>query len=151
MGTGSPSRPKARLKGAVRHTGMAPPSTETTVSALTRDRIFGEDDVAKQPSSPAPAGRAARPSGGLFRFWAWTLRDSADRISATPDQTSRANSGQVVDELTPAAASRLSGSEVGSRSRASEPSILAVRRPLPLTAPDGGANMKSCDAHVTSS
>jgi hypothetical protein len=34
-GTGSPSRLKARLRGAVRHSGMASLSTETTVSALT--------------------------------------------------------------------------------------------------------------------
>src|SRR5829696_7538913 len=75
MGTGSPSRLKARLKGAVRHSGMAPPLRKTSVSRLTRRQVFGEDQIAKSRSIPGLAGRAARPSGGLFRFW---TRDSPD-------------------------------------------------------------------------
>ena len=37
---------KARLKGTVRHSGMAPPSTGTAVPALTQSTDFGEDQDA---------------------------------------------------------------------------------------------------------
>src|SRR5918995_2555767 len=95
VGTGSPSRLKARLKGAVRHTGRAPPLRKTRAFRLTRRQVFGR---VMSPNTDFPALPDVRPAppGGLFRFWAWTLRDSADRMSATPDQTLRADGGQVV-------------------------------------------------------
>src|SRR5215213_10285108 len=45
---------------------------QKSLSSLTRDRIFGR---IRSPNviSPAPAGCAARPSGGSFHFWAPTL------------------------------------------------------------------------------
>jgi hypothetical protein len=46
---------KARLKGTVRHSGKAPPSTETTISALTQGLDFGESQSANYDFSPAPA------------------------------------------------------------------------------------------------
>jgi hypothetical protein len=54
----------------VTQVGKAPPSPEMMISGLTRGRLVGDDDVAKQTSIPGFAGRAARPFGGLFRFWA---------------------------------------------------------------------------------
>ncbi len=41
---------------SVRSTGMAPPSPEMMLSGLTRDRVFGESQIAKSTISPAPAG-----------------------------------------------------------------------------------------------
>src|SRR5215218_1415246 len=49
------------------------PVAGNDVSDLTRDRIFGEDQNCQELFFPAPAGRATRPSGGLFRFWAREL------------------------------------------------------------------------------
>src|SRR5215207_8728401 len=65
----SPSGGKARRRGGTQ-VGKAPPLPEMTISSLTRGQVFGEDDVAEQFIFPGSAGRAARPSGGLFRFWA---------------------------------------------------------------------------------
>jgi hypothetical protein len=53
---GFPFGLKARLRGAVRHAGKAPPSTETTISVLTQGLDFGEDQDANLDASPAPAG-----------------------------------------------------------------------------------------------
>ena len=46
---------KARLKGAVRHSGMTSSSAETTISALTQGLDFGESQSANYDFSPAPA------------------------------------------------------------------------------------------------
>jgi hypothetical protein len=40
-----------------------------TIFGLTEGQVFGEDQIAKFDLSPALPGVAARPSGGLFRFW----------------------------------------------------------------------------------
>ena len=53
---GFPFGLKARLKGTVRHSGKAPPSTESTISALTRGLDFGESQSANYDVSPASAG-----------------------------------------------------------------------------------------------
>jgi len=47
--------------------GKAPPSPEMTISGLTRGQVVGEYQDANL-DFPGSAGRAARPSGGLFRF-----------------------------------------------------------------------------------
>jgi hypothetical protein len=47
-GHGFPFGLKARLRGAVRHIGKAPPLRETMVSRLTEGTDFGEDQVAKR-------------------------------------------------------------------------------------------------------
>src|SRR5215218_9479898 len=73
----SPSGGEARHRGGTQ-VGKAPPSPEMTISGLTRGWLVGEDDVAKHFSFPGFTGRAARPSGGLFRFWALRLQ----RLSA---------------------------------------------------------------------
>ena len=70
-----PLRAKARCRGGTQG-GKAPPSPKTTISGLTRGQVFGEDQVGKQ-DLPGSAGRAARPSGGLFRFLAQRLQNSA--------------------------------------------------------------------------
>src|SRR3954449_13493645 len=74
----SPSGGEARHRGGT-HIGKAPPSPEMTISGLTRGRLVGDDDVAKQIIFPGFAGRAARPSGGLFRFWAVILLNPNQR------------------------------------------------------------------------
>src|SRR3954454_13422797 len=73
----SPSGGEARPRGGTQ-VGKAPPSPEMTISGLTRGRLVGDDDDANLSSSPALPDVAARPSGGLFRFWALRLQ----RLSA---------------------------------------------------------------------
>ena len=63
----SPSGVDARRRD-VAHVGKAPPLPEMTISGLTRGQVFGEDRIAQITIFPGSAGRAARPSGGLFRF-----------------------------------------------------------------------------------
>src|SRR5215217_2817567 len=65
----SPSGGEARHRGGT-HAGKAPPLPKTTIFGLTRGQVFGEDQIAKFDHSPALPDVAARPSGGLFRFWA---------------------------------------------------------------------------------
>src|SRR3954453_2694201 len=80
----SPSGVEARRRGGV-HGGKAPPWPEMSISGLTRGRLVGDDDVAKHFITPALPDVAARPSGGLFRFWALSLQ----RLSANHFAPSR--------------------------------------------------------------
>jgi hypothetical protein len=77
----------------VTQVGKAPPSPEMTLSGLTRGQFVGEYLSAKKDSSPALPDVAARPSGGLFRFWAQALqRLSANHFapSAIPHRSNSA-------------------------------------------------------------
>src|SRR5919112_1022203 len=66
----------------VTHDGKAPPWPEMSISGLTRGQVFGEHRIAEISISPALPDVAARPSGGLFRFWAQALqRPSANRFA----------------------------------------------------------------------
>src|SRR3954453_23337624 len=73
----SPSGGGARRRGGTQ-VGKAPPSPKTTIFGLTGGQVFGEDQIARYDHSPALPDVAARPSGGLFRFWAQALQ----RLSA---------------------------------------------------------------------
>jgi hypothetical protein len=60
----------------------APPSTETVLSALTRDQLFGRIVVAKQTIFPgSPVMHEARPKGGLSCFWVSVLPTQAAQIT----------------------------------------------------------------------
>jgi hypothetical protein len=62
----SPSGGEARHRGGT-HIGKAAPSPEMLISGLTESGMSGK---IRSPNLMFPgfAGRAARPSGGLFRF-----------------------------------------------------------------------------------
>src|SRR3954451_22727823 len=60
-----PSGGKARRRG-VTQGGKAPPSPEMTISGLTRGRLVGENDVAKQSYSPALPDVRPAPQAGCF-------------------------------------------------------------------------------------
>src|SRR3954452_1353666 len=54
--------------------GKAPPLPEMTISGLTESGLSGSIRSPNQNHSPALPDVAARPSGGLFRFWALCLQ-----------------------------------------------------------------------------
>src|SRR3954466_15184258 len=62
--------PHERASCDQRITGKAHPLLKVGTFSLTRGRVFGEYLSAKIRFSPAPAGCAARPSGGSFHVWA---------------------------------------------------------------------------------
>src|SRR3954447_7576032 len=72
----SPSGGKARHRGGTQ-IGKAPPWPEMSIPGLTRGWLVGEDQIARSDLPPALPDVAARPSGGLFRFWACASKDSA--------------------------------------------------------------------------
>jgi hypothetical protein len=82
---GSPSGGEARRRGGA-HAGKAPPWPEMTISSLTRGQVFGEDLNRDEQIIPRLCRRAARPSGGLFRFWAVILRISRQLEHSAPGQ-----------------------------------------------------------------
>ena len=61
----SPSGGKAHHRGGTQ-IGKAPPSPEMTISGLTRGRLVGENDVAKQSYSPALPDVRPAPQAGCF-------------------------------------------------------------------------------------
>src|SRR3954452_12262336 len=87
----SPSGGEARPRGGTQ-VGKAPPSPEMTISGLTRGRLVGDDDDANLSSSPALPDVAARPSGGLFRFWALRLQRLSANHFAPPGIPHRSRS-----------------------------------------------------------
>src|SRR3954447_21338376 len=79
----SPSGGEARHRGGTQ-VGKAPPSPEMTISGLTESGLSGKI-MTPIRSTPARPDVAARPSGGLFRFWAQALQ----RLSANHFAPSR--------------------------------------------------------------
>jgi hypothetical protein len=63
---GFPFGLKARLKGAVRHSGIASPLRKTRAFRLTRRQVFGESLSAKIRSSPALPNVRPAPQAGCF-------------------------------------------------------------------------------------
>src|SRR5215212_2059027 len=61
-------RAQGPAQGAVRHSGMAPPLRKTAAFRLTERHDFGEAQIAKSSSSPAPAGCDGPPLRRVVSF-----------------------------------------------------------------------------------